>query len=72
LKRTHWKPAFHHDTYPASDGEPGCLEKVCGVRQMPLVKWCNDDGMKPDLMMDAILLAGARGGRNKRHSRPHA
>ena len=28
--------------------------------------------MKPDLMVDAILLAGARGGRNKPHSRPHA
>jgi hypothetical protein len=29
---------FSHDTYPASDGEPGCLAKVCGVRQMPPVK----------------------------------
>ena len=28
--------------------------------------------MKPDLMLDAVLLAGARGGRNKGHSRPHA
>ena len=28
--------------------------------------------MKPDLMTDAVLLASARGGRNKRHSRPHA
>jgi hypothetical protein len=25
-----------------------------------------------DLMLDAVLLAGARGGRNKRHSRRHA
>jgi hypothetical protein len=29
---------FSHDTYPASDGEPGCREKICGVRQMPPVK----------------------------------
>jgi hypothetical protein len=28
--------------------------------------------MKPDLMTDAVLLARARGGRNKRHSRRHA
>jgi hypothetical protein len=29
---------FSHDTYPASDGESGCREKICGVRQMPPVK----------------------------------
>jgi hypothetical protein len=29
---------FSHDTYPASDGESGCREKVCGVRQTPPVK----------------------------------
>jgi hypothetical protein len=27
-----------HDTYPASDGEPGSLEKICGVKQTPPVK----------------------------------
>jgi hypothetical protein len=27
-----------HDTYPASDGEPGCLEKICGMQQTPPVK----------------------------------
>jgi hypothetical protein len=29
---------FSHDTYPASDGEPGCREKICGVHQTPPVK----------------------------------
>jgi hypothetical protein len=29
---------FSHDTYPASDGESGCREKVCGVRQTSPVK----------------------------------
>jgi hypothetical protein len=24
--------------YPASDGEPGCWEKICGVQQTPPVK----------------------------------
>jgi hypothetical protein len=28
--------------------------------------------MKPDLITDAVLLAGARGGRNKTHSKRHA
>jgi hypothetical protein len=28
--------------------------------------------MKPDLMLDAVLLVHARANRNKRHSRPHA
>jgi hypothetical protein len=27
-----------HDTYPASDGEPGSLKKICGVLQTPPVK----------------------------------
>ena len=43
--------SFWIDTYPASDGESGCLEKVCGVlkcrwlkrRQVALVKWPNRD-----------------------------
>jgi hypothetical protein len=29
---------FSHDTYPASDGESGCREKICGVQQTPPVK----------------------------------
>jgi hypothetical protein len=29
---------FSHDTYPASDGAPGSLEKVCGVQPTPPVK----------------------------------
>jgi hypothetical protein len=36
-----------------------------------MVKWRTDDGRKPDLMTDAVLLAGARGGRNKPRSRRH-
>lgn len=36
------------------------------------MKWRNDDGMKPDLMVDALLLAGARGGRNKIRFGRHA
>jgi hypothetical protein len=27
-----------HDTYPASDGEPDSLKKICGVQQTPPVK----------------------------------
>jgi len=75
---------FSHDTYPASDGEPGCLEKICGVRQTPPVKTpqgCAGEvthgrpvrvALPTDLMTDALLLASARDGRNKRHSRRHA